>query len=92
MTGNPDGGATPFLKEHAKLQNQHDLPRYLLYMKAKYGDMEEVSPTSVGDSVERSKMDAADFLKTVVTHVARLLPKLMSQFVQHQGECQGPFY
>ena len=48
MTGNPDGGLTPFLKEPAKLQNQHDLPRYLLYMKAKYGDMEEVSPTSVG--------------------------------------------
>jgi hypothetical protein len=91
MTGNPDGGLTPFLKEPAKLQNQHDLPRYLLYMKAKCGDMEEVVPTPTDGSVGRSKMDAADSLKAVVTHVSRLLPKLLTQFVQTKASAKGPF-
>jgi hypothetical protein len=91
MTGNPDGGVTPFLKEHAKLQNHHDLPRYLLHMKAKCDDMEKVVPTSTGDSVERSKMDAADFLKAVVTHVSRFLPKLLTQFVQTKASAKDPF-
>jgi hypothetical protein len=32
ITGIPDGGVQPIKEKHVRLQNAHDLPRYLLYM------------------------------------------------------------
>jgi hypothetical protein len=33
ITGIPDGGVQPIKEKHVRLQNAHDLPRYLLHMK-----------------------------------------------------------
>jgi len=91
ITGIPDGGVQPIKEEHVRLQNAHDLPRYLLYMKKKFADMEKVVSSSPHDNVERAKMDPSDFLETVVTQVAKFLPRLGTQYIQTKSSATGPF-
>ena len=44
ITGIPDGGVQPIKEKHVRLQNAHDLPRYILYMKKKFADMDYEHP------------------------------------------------
>jgi hypothetical protein len=53
----------PIKEEHVRLQNAHDLPRYLLYVKKEFADMEKAVPSSPHDNVERAKTGPSDFLE-----------------------------
>ena len=42
ITGIPDGGVQPIKEKHVRLQNAHDLPRYLLYEEEVRGYQRQV--------------------------------------------------
>ena len=85
MTGNPYGAVQPIQKNHAQLVIMHDLPRYLMFMRNAFQKMTEL------EGAESSKMDAEDYLETIVTHVSRFIPRMAEQFRQDRYSITRPF-